>query len=258
MESLARPGALAAPRAQTRVPWTTAGNRAVSTLKEAVGLRRQVVEAASAEGCTGEDKALWLQHACANLAQRLRLEVKVHGEAPAGPCVLVANHMSYLDPIAIARSVPLGAVAKSEILGWPALGDTLHNLGIIFVRRGNVHSGAVALRKSMRLLDAGVPVLVFPEGTTTFGDDVLPFRRGAFGVARLLGVPVVPVALRYGSRDVCWVGSAGFVPHFVCIHRHPRLDAELHFRPALQPDAFPNATSLAKAARRSIRSVLLP
>jgi 1-acyl-sn-glycerol-3-phosphate acyltransferase len=161
-----------------------------------------------------------------------------------------------LDPIAIARATPVAAVAKAEILGWPALGAALDDLGVIFVRRGDRFSGAVALRRMMRALDKGVSVLVFPEGTTTFGDEVLPFARGAFGVARLKGVPVVPVTLQYTRRDACWVGNAGFVPHFVSLHRNQRVIAELSFGDPIDPAVFSDPGSLAKAARRSIRELL--
>ena len=58
-------------------------------------------------------------------------------------------------------------------------------------------------------------MIVFPEGTTSAGDCVLPFKRGIFGVARRLGVPVVPVALRYDSPSDCWIGSENFLSHYV-------------------------------------------
>ena len=101
-------------------------------------------------------------------------------------------------------------------------------------------------------------MLVFPEGTTTVGHDVLPFSRGAFGIARILRVPVVPATLRYDSEDVAWVGDASLVPHALRIHRRHRIDAELIFGPGLQPRAFRDASSLAEATRRCIRSLLVP
>ena len=110
----------------------------------------------------------------------------------------------------------------------------------------------------MRLLDSGVPVLVFPEGTTTTGHDVLPFSRGAFGVARLMRVPVVPATLRYDNAEVPWVGSASLLPHALKLHRHNEIHGELIFGPSLQPMAFADASALAEATRQCIRSLLLP
>jgi len=187
----------------------------------------------------------------------MRLSVCVRGPVPKGACIVAANHMSYLDPLAIGQVLPLSAVAKAEITGWPAIGEVLDELGILFVERGKAHSGAVALRRAMRILRNGVPVLVFPEGPTTCGQDVLPFSRGAFGIAQLMRVPVVPATLRYESSEACWVGSASLVPHLLKLHRHPRVDAELIFGPPLEPLAFPDASSLAAATRQCIRTLIL-
>nr|MBS0019499.1 1-acyl-sn-glycerol-3-phosphate acyltransferase [Gammaproteobacteria bacterium] len=74
-------------------------------------------------------------------------------------------------------------------------------------------SGAEVLRRSLRVLQQGVSVLNFPEGTTTLGNAVLPFRRGIFGLAPITGVPVIPIALRFEPPGMAWVGNAYFVSH---------------------------------------------
>jgi 1-acyl-sn-glycerol-3-phosphate acyltransferase len=188
----------------------------------------------------------------------MRLSVRVEGRVPDGPCVIVANHLSYLDPLALGQVLGAGAVAKSEIKAWPGVGEAAADLGIVFVQRGCARSGAVALRRMMRLLEAGVPVVVFPEGTTTTGRDVLPFSRGAFGVARLLRVPVVPATLQYDSDEVPWVGDDSLLPHAIRMHRYERIKAHIAFGPGLQAAAFASAAELAEATRRCIRSLLLP
>jgi 1-acyl-sn-glycerol-3-phosphate acyltransferase len=204
------------------------------------------------------ERAERLVSACSRLGRKLRMEVHVRGRVPGGPCIIVANHLSYLDPLAIGWTLPVGAVAKAEIMDWPGVGEAAADLGIVFVKRGCAQSGAVALRRTMRLLEDDVPVLVFPEGTTTTGHDVLPFARGAFGIARLMRVPVIPATIRYDCADAPWVGSASLVPHAVKLHRHDEIHAELVFGPALQPMAFEDAAALAEATRRCIRSLLLP
>ncbi len=188
----------------------------------------------------------------------MRLRMQVQGQAPSRPCIIVANHVSYLDPLAIGQTLPVGAVAKSEIMRWPGVGEAAADLGIIFVDRGCVQSGARALRKMIRLLEAGVPVLVFPEGTTSRGEDVLPFSRGSFGVARLVRVPVVPATLRYASKQVCWVGKDSLLPHALKLHRFNQIDCTLTFGPSLEPMAFESASALADATRQCIRTLLLP
>lgn len=239
-----------------RASWPVAIARTVATADEALACRRAVLRRRDESG-EPVRRASWLRDSSSRIGRRMRLAVEVEGPVPSEPCLLVSNHVSYLDPIAIGQVLPLSAVAKSEITGWPAIGEVLDALGIVFVERGNARSGAVALRRAMRVLGAGVPVLVFPEGTTTSGDDVLPFSRGAFGMARLMRVPVIPATLRYESSEACWVGSASLLPHLLRMHRHHEVGVRLTFGPRLEPMAFSDAASLASATRQCIRSLVL-
>jgi 1-acyl-sn-glycerol-3-phosphate acyltransferase len=256
VQYLASAGELGGAPAAGRVAWPIAVVRALRTTHEALECAREIRRRPSDPTPTA--RATRLVEACARLGRRLRLKVDVHGQIPNGPSVIVANHVSYLDPLAIGWTLPVGAVAKSEIMSWPGVGEAVADLGIVFVKRGCSRSGAVALRRTMRLLDSGVPVLVFPEGTTTTGHDVLPFSRGAFGVARFMRVPVVPAALRYDNTEVPWVGSASLLPHALKLHRHNEIHGALIFGPSLEPMAFADASALAEATRQCIRSLLLP
>lgn len=240
-----------------RASWAAAAGRATITAREAMRFRWAVLDDREPGASSHATRARRLREGCSRLCDRLRVSLSVRGSTPVGPAVIVANHISYLDPLVIGQTLPVSAVAKSEIMGWPAIGETLEELGIIFVARGNARSGAIALRKAMRVLRNGVPVLVFPEGTTTLGDTVLPFARGAFGIARLLRVPVVPATLRYESPEVPWVGTASFLPHFIKMHREHEVKAELVFGPPLPPMGFVDAASLADATRRCIESLLV-
>jgi 1-acyl-sn-glycerol-3-phosphate acyltransferase len=100
-----------------------------------------------------------------------------------------------------------------------------------------------------------VSVLIFPEGTTTHGDRVLPFKRGSFGVAALAGVPVVPVALRYESAAAAWVGDDTFLPHYMRTVAKPYTRVSVDFLPALS-HAGQDAGELAEQARRAIEDAL--
>lgn len=240
-----------------KASWLVGVARTLTTAREALQCRREILEERTRELPNPALRAAWLRDASARVAHRMRLSVRVRGPVPTGACIVAANHLSYLDPLSIGQILPLSAVAKSEITGWPAIGEVLAELGILFVERGNAYSGAVALRRAIRIVRAGVPLLVFPEGTTTRGEDVLPFSRGAFGLARLMRVPVVPATLRYESSEACWVGSASLLPHLLKIHRHEQVRAELTFGPPLEPLAFPDASSLAAATRQCIRSLIL-
>jgi 1-acyl-sn-glycerol-3-phosphate acyltransferase len=256
VEYVASAGELGAGARSARASWPVAIARTLRTGGEALNCARELRRDPGRRN--PKLRAARLVGACARVGECMRLHVEVRGAVPDEPCVVVANHLSYLDPIAIGQTHPLGAVAKLEILGWPGIGEVLDDLGIIFVKRECARSGAVALRKTMRLLDAGVSVLVFPEGTTSMGRDVLPFSRGAFGVARMMHVPVVPATLRYESTDACWVGDDSLLPHVLRLHRFNQVNAELVFGPSLQPMAFSSPSALADTARQCIRNLLLP
>jgi len=168
----------------------------------------------------------------------------------------VANHVSYADAPVLGGLVPCTVIAKGEVRGWPLVGNGADTLGVIFVRRGDSLSGARALRQAGRALAAGVSVLGFPEGTTSRGDDVLPFRRGLFGVARLLDVPVVPIAIHYTTPEMMWVGDTWFLPHYLRTAMRPSSLVQVRIGRAVSPAAYHSAEDLAHRVRSQVRSML--
>jgi len=201
------------------------------------------------------------QHHAALAAHRLArraldingVHVTVAGRVPSGPVVLACNHLGYLDPIVLGALLPLAAIAKAELAGWPLLGRAAARLGTLFVRRGSPHHGAVVLRHALQRLAAGIPVLNFPEGTTTDGSGpLLPFRRGLFGIARRAGVAVVPVALRLEPEDAAWVGGAPFLPHYWRMTTRPSLRAMVRFAEPVDARSFVSAQACADDVRARI------
>lgn len=163
------------------------------------------------------------QRVCRALAAHHGVELRVRGSLPEGPVVMVANHLGYLDPLILGGLRPSAAIAKREASTWPLLGPAMAKIGMIFVDRGCPYSGMLSLRNAARTLDAGVSVLVFPEGTTTYGDEVLPFHRGIFGIAARKRVPVVPIGIRFADRAMCWVGDVGFAGHYAKLASRRRI-----------------------------------
>src|SRR3569833_2788189 len=123
------------------------------------------------------------------------LVVTVTGAVPRGVALIVANHVSYLDPLAILPVCPALPIAKGEVASWPLIGPIGAALGVTFVTRDEPMARVRVLRRVHDLLAAGVPVLSFPEGTTTAGDAGRPGRRGAGGGARRRGGPGGPGAV---------------------------------------------------------------
>jgi 1-acyl-sn-glycerol-3-phosphate acyltransferase len=181
---------------------------------------------------------------------------EVRGSVPRGTALVVANHVSYLDPLAILPVCPAIPLAKSEVAGWPLIGSIGAALGVVFVERGAVAGRARALRRVHDLLAAGAPVLSFPEGTTTAGDRVLPFWRGGFGIALRLGIPIVPLAIRYADPRLAWHGGATFLPHYTRTAARARVEIELTFGAPLPPHPGERPEHLAARARAQVARLL--
>ncbi|WP_437967805.1 lysophospholipid acyltransferase family protein [Sorangium sp. So ce260] len=182
------------------------------------------------------------------------LRVRVTGALPAPPFVIVANHVSYLDPILLASLTPCTAIAKQEIGSWPIIGERARDLGVLLVDRARPESGARVLRCALRALRHGVPVLNFPEGSTTRGEKVLPFRKGIFGLARIAGVPIVPAAITYDAPELCWAGDDTFLPHYLRFSSRREASACITFGPLLGDHG--GAAHLAERARAVILDLL--
>jgi 1-acyl-sn-glycerol-3-phosphate acyltransferase len=244
------------------------GGQAESTLlsasraaARALGLVGRIAEAVIDARLCGSSSTAFADRAHRTAARILgdhRVSVETSGPRPIGPVVVVANHVSYLDPLVVSSVVPCLSVAKGEIRSWPLIGRGMMGLGVLFVNRGHAYSGAVVLRRALRALRSGTAVLNFPEGTTSDGANVGPFRRGAFGLARLAGVPVVPARVTYDDARVHWFGGAAFAPHYARLGCIPTLTATIHFgRPIpVGPDDDPAA--VASVARGVVASLLHP
>ncbi|MET0341880.1 MAG: lysophospholipid acyltransferase family protein [Polyangiales bacterium] len=200
-----------------------------------------------------DERARELSWVAENMCALHAVRLTVRGRVPSGPALLVANHLGYFDPLIIASLLPCTAIAKADVSAWPCIGELMRRLGVMFVERESAQSGARVLRETLRHLTDGVSVLVFPEGTTTTGETVLPFKRGSFGAATLAGVPIVPVAIHYECASMAWVGDATFLPHYLRTITKPYTRVTVDFLDPL-PRAG-SAEALAEQARRAIVEV---
>jgi 1-acyl-sn-glycerol-3-phosphate acyltransferase len=229
----------------------SAGRPAWRVLRALVELR-QGVELRRVGPAELEQKALRLRELCGMVCDLHRIEIEVRGELPQSPAIVVANHLGYIDPVVLCSLMPLSPVAKSEISDWALVGVPLERLNVSFVRRGDAHSGARVLLRSLRNLDAGVSVLNFPEGTTSRGG-LLPFHLGAFWLSRRMGIPVVPMSIDFENMGLCWVDREAFLPHYARVwwHGGTRRVRVSVGRP-LHPEDYRSELDLSWAARESI------
>lgn len=131
----------------------------------------------------------------------MRLTVKYPERLPAGQCVVVSNHASYIDGVVFTAALPprFGFVIKREMNNVPLAGLLLRRLGSEFVERFNRNRGAADARRVLRNAVSGNSLVFFPEGTFPQEPGLLKFHTGAFLTAARAGCPVVPATIK-GTR----------------------------------------------------------
>lgn len=131
----------------------------------------------------------------------LGIELATQGEPVAPGCMLVANHVSWVDIFVINALAPAAFVSKAEVRTWPVIGWLAAQNETIFLRRGSRGHARIINEQTAALLEAGCNVAIFPEGTTTDGSHVLHFHAALLQPAIACGHPVQTVALQYLTPD---------------------------------------------------------
>ena len=154
---------------------------------------------------------LRLRRAAARIAARtffflagMPLSVRDAQHLPAGQCVVVANHASYLDGVVMTAALPprFGFVIKREMNDVPVAGLLLRRIGSEFVERFNRHKGGTDARRVLRTAASGHSLVFFPEGTFTHEVGLGKFHTGAFAIAARAGCPVVPAIIQGTRRNM--------------------------------------------------------
>lgn len=196
------------------------------------------------------------------LLRILKVDARVHGELVThGNVLLVANHISWLDIIVLNAHHPVRFVAKSELAAWPVVSRMIRGAGTMFIDREKRRDTHRVINQMAQVLAGGDVVAVFPEGTTTHGDDVLPFKSSLLQPIVEADGHVQPVAIRYrtpdGARSAApsYVGETSFGESFWAVCGERALVVDLVTRPALRA-RVKHRRELARAAEASIRTAL--
>jgi 1-acyl-sn-glycerol-3-phosphate acyltransferase len=178
-----------------------------------------------------------------------------------GAAMFVANHVSWIDIEALHSQRMMGFVAKREIQRWPVVGWMASRAETIFHARGSTESLGGVLHEMLGRLRTGRSVGVFPEGGTRGGGEVGPFHARIFLAAVEAGVPVQPVALRYGEHGsaqtvVAFARGEGFLGNFLRLLGEPARVAEVHFLAPIAPGEAEGRRRIAELARSRIIEVM--
>ncbi|WP_024892025.1 lysophospholipid acyltransferase family protein [Luteimonas huabeiensis] len=174
-----------------------------------------------------------------------------------GATLFVANHVSWVDIVALHSQRMMGFVAKKEIAGWPVVGWLAARGETIFHQRGNQESLGGVLEEMRARLREGRSVGVFPEGRTRDGREIGPFHARIFLAAVEAGVPVQPVALRYGAHGeaqtvVAFGARESFAANFLRLLGEPSRSADIVFLPPVLPGDAEGRRRIAEVARERI------
>jgi|SoiMethySBSTD1v2_1073268.scaffolds.fasta_scaffold42886_3 1-acyl-sn-glycerol-3-phosphate acyltransferase len=221
---------------------------------DALGARRLALRAAV------RVQRLW----AGALLRVLGIEVHREGNPSAGPALVVANHLSYLDILVLGVHFPGRFVAKSEIAGWPGLGHLARSVGTIFVTQRRDRDVVRVDREMERTLAAGVSVLLFPEGRSSGGRTVARFHSSLFDSAARGRIPCLAVAMHYETpldpwtpaATVCWWGGMGFWRHAWTLVGLRRIVSHVRVAPRAHVDE--DRKRLADATRASLLEQFVP
>jgi 1-acyl-sn-glycerol-3-phosphate acyltransferase len=176
------------------------------------------------------------------LLRMMRVHTRIAGlpdDGLPGNVLIVANHISWLDIFVLNTIEPARFIAKSELRRWPLVGHLIAGCGTLFLERGSRRDAHRVNQHARDVLAAGDTIAIFPEGTTTDGNTLLPFHGSLLQPVVDAGGVVQPIAIRYCSPDgiyseaPAYVGETTFMASFWRVLGEHTLVVELTLPPAL-------------------------
>lgn len=211
-------------------------------------------------------RRLYLRQSARGVVRILGIEVETHGRLPVGGGILVTNHLGYVDVLVLAATLDAVFVSRADVRDWPVLGPMVTLAGTIYLDRGRGRAIPSALARMQRELDQGAIVVFFPEGTSSDGRRVLPFKPSLFQVATQMDSPVRAAALGYHvavgepaaeTSVAWWREDVGFGEHFWRLLRLSRITARLVFAPDVMEPSHMDRKQLCRQAEAAVRGALV-
>jgi 1-acyl-sn-glycerol-3-phosphate acyltransferase len=206
---------------------------------------------------TLERRAHWVQQTAYGILSIVGIRLRVEGTPPTDGLV-VCNHLSYLDILILSSVMPCFFVAKIEIGGWFFFGKAARLGGTIFLDRSSLESANSVAAQMKERLKVPIPLLLFPEGTSTDGSSVLRFHSRLIDPATTAGVPITAAAVRYVIADgtpeekLCWVGDTLFLTHLMTTLKTPGFSARVRFG---EPHLYPDRRTAADATHAEVTAM---
>ena len=203
-------------------------------------------------------RAAWVHRLCGRILRVLDIPVTQEGVFPLAGAVLL-NHQGYLDIFALASLRPCVFVSKAEVGRWPVIGWMTTMAGTVYVERGKGGSGAAASVRIREAAKDGLPIVFFPEGTTSNGQGLLPFHGGLLAESRDADLAVTVGVMRYAMTgppgatvddDVAYWGERSMVRHILRFLTLEGVRVSVRF--AAEPVSFTTGDRRAAAAEARV------
>ena len=177
----------------------------------------------------------WFAESCRRLLRVLDVSVEQRGQLPDRG-ILVCNHLSYLDVLVLGALASPIFVAKKEVRGWPVFGWFARAAGTIFVDRSRRLDVGATNQRMEAALEEGALVVIFPEGTTSNGQAILPFRSALLHPAANRNVELSAGFFEYAidegnvAEEICYWRDMTLVPHLLNLLGKGRITAQIQFK----------------------------
>ncbi|MFA5984668.1 MAG: lysophospholipid acyltransferase family protein [Methylococcaceae bacterium] len=201
-------------------------------------------------------KRLWL----AWFARILNIKIQLNGQITQNAALVVANHISWVDIIALGHLIPGYFVSKNDVIDWPVIGYLARQGGTVFIKRGDKQHVRNTTEKMLWLLKQNRSILAFPEGTTSDGNNVLAFHASLFQPAILAKATLQPIAIQYlgdAHQQAPFIGEDAFVSHLLRMLALPVIPIQLTVLAEIST-ANKKRSDLAEMSRSAICEALQP
>ncbi len=175
------------------------------------------------------------QHFLRWLLPTMGLKIEFYGEPPREPGLIMSNHRSYFDPIPVLRHFWALPVGKASIRKWPIIGIGAELAGTVFVDRSTSEARQAARDRINEVLEQGLSILIYPEGTIYNGPEMGELKMGMFRDAAKYGYNIHPVAIEYHYAEDCWKGMS-FAKHFYSRFGRKNVEMKVSFGPTMRSD----------------------
>ena len=205
---------------------------------------------------------LRIQWWAAKMLRMMGIALRVEGAPHRGGTLMIANHISWLDIVAVHAVCPHARfVSKADVRSWPLLSQLIDSAGTLYLERERKRDALRVVHVMAQALAAGETVAVFPEGTTSDGRALLPFHANLLQAAIATSTPIQPVALRFSdhhdavSRAVEFVGDTTLVQSLWRVAGGEGIVARIQLLPA-QPSGGMDRRALSDQLRAQIAAAL--